>query len=140
MTAGTHAMPPGGMAREDVEALWDMEERFWTGGADSARRMSARGAVFVFPYPAGILRGDAIWREKDVAQRWRSVEMSERYIACEGLIAVLAYRVSAERAGDPIREAVCSSTYLRDDGKWLRLTHQQTPSGQSGGPARRDSH
>ena len=128
MTPEIPAPPDGGSAPEESATLWDLEERFWTGGADSARRMTARGAVFVFPYPAGILQGDAIWREKDVAQRWRSVEMSERYLAREGEIAVLAYRVSAERAGEPIREVVCTSTYLMDDGKWLRLTHQQTPA------------
>ena len=128
MTPEIPAPPDGGSAPEESATLWDLEERFWTGGADSARRMTARGAVFVFPYPAGILQGDAIWREKDVAQRWRSVEMSERYLTREGEIAALAYRVSGERAGEPIHEAVCTSTYLRDDGKWLRLTHQQTPA------------
>jgi hypothetical protein len=132
MRPATPAQPREATAPGDVAILWDMEERFWTGGADSARRMTARGAVFVFPYPAGILQGDAIWREKDVAQRWRSVEMSERYVAREGQIAVLAYRVSAERAGEPVREALCTSTYLRDDGTWLRLTHQQTPVGHRG--------
>ena len=129
MRPATPTPPRAETAPEDVATLWDLEERFWTGGADSARRMTARGAVFVFPYPAGILQGDAICREKEVAQRWRSVEMSERYLAREGGVAVLAYHVSAERAGEPIREAVCTSTYLRDDGKWLRLTHQQTPAG-----------
>jgi hypothetical protein len=63
------------------DTLWDLEERFWTQGADSARHATAKGAVFVLPYPAGILQGDALWREKDVAQRWRSVEMSERYLS-----------------------------------------------------------
>lgn len=39
------------MPTEDT--LWAMEERFWTQGADSARTMTAKGAVFVFPYPGG---------------------------------------------------------------------------------------
>jgi hypothetical protein len=82
-----------------------------------------KGAVFVLPYPAGILQGDALWREKDVAQRWRSVEISERYLSRQNDIAVLAYRVSAERSDEPIYEALCTSTYLNDDGKWLRLAH-----------------
>ncbi|MFT7135501.1 MAG: hypothetical protein ACI80I_001498 [Akkermansiaceae bacterium] len=107
--------------------LWDMEERFWTEGADSARHMTAKDAVFVFPYPTGILRGDALWREADVAQRWRSVVMSERHVSVQGNIAVVAYRVSAERGDTPIYEALCTSTYVRDDDKWVRLTHQQTP-------------
>ena len=122
------ARKPGPLPAQDEAALWDMEERFWTGGADSAHRMTADGAVFVFPYPAGILQGDALWRERDVAQRWRSVVMTERYLAGTGDVAVLAYRASAERSGDPICEAHCTSTYLRDEANWLRLTHQQTPA------------
>lgn len=113
--------------------LWDLEERFWTQGADSARHMTARNAVFVFPYPAGILQGDALWREADVAQRWRSVVMSERFVSIRDDIAVLAYRVSAERDDRPIYEALCTSTYLNDDNTWLRLAHQQTPIGQPSG-------
>lgn len=109
------------------DALWDLEERFWTQGAESARTLSAKNAIFVFPYPAGILSGDAVWREADVAQRWRSVEMSSRQISRQDNIAVLAYRVCAERNDKPLYEALCTSTYLNDDGKWLRLAHQQTP-------------
>lgn len=111
----------------DQDELWEMEERFWTGGADSARKMTAKDAVFVFPYPAGILQGDALFREKDVAQRWRSVEMTERYVSRQGDIAVLAYCVTAERGDIPMYEALCSSTYLKDGDTWRRLAHQQTP-------------
>jgi hypothetical protein len=112
---------------DQENALWDLEARFWTDGAESARGMTAKNAVFVFPFPAGILRGDALWRERDVAQRWRSVVMNERFVSLKDDIAVLAYRVTAERGGDPIYEALCTSTYLRDDDTWLRLSHQQTP-------------
>ena len=119
--------PP--LSPDDDAILWDREERFWTEGADSARRMTSKDAVFVFPYPVGILQRDALWREKDVAQRWRSVVMSERYISIQGNIAVLAYHVSAERSGDPIYEALCTSSYVKDNDTWLRLAHQQTPTG-----------
>ena len=111
------------------DTLWELEERFWTQGADSARHAKAKSAVFVLPLPAGILQGNALWREKDVVQRWRSIVMSERYLSREKNIAVLAYRVSAERSDDPIYDALCTSTYLNDDGTWLRLAHQQTPVG-----------
>ncbi len=131
LTGSRHgASPRSKMQRspEDDATLWEMEERFWTGGADSARRMTSRDAVFIFPYPAGTLQGDALWREKQVAQRWRSIEMNERHISRQKNIAVLAYRVSAERSGVPIYEALCTSTYLKDDNEWLRLAHQQTPA------------
>lgn len=109
------------------DTLWEMEERFWTQGADAARHMATKDAVFVYPYPAGILRGDMLWREADVAQRWRSVVMSDRHLSRMGAIAVLTYGVSAERGDAPIYTALCTSTYVKDDNKWLRLTHQQTP-------------
>lgn len=109
------------------DTLWALEERFWTQGADSARHMTTRDAVFVFPYPSGILQGEALWRDAGVEQRWRSVVMQERHISRKQAIAVLAYRVSAERQGTPIYEALCTSTYLWDDDAWLRMTHQETP-------------
>lgn len=111
----------------DQDKLWALEERFWTEGSDSARKMTANDAVFVFPFPVGILQGDKVWSESSVAQRWRSVVMTERYLKQEKDVAVLAYRVSAERGDAPIYEAVCSSSYLQDDGEWLRMAHQQTP-------------
>ena len=107
--------------------LWALEERFWTGGADSARALTAKGAVVVVPYPAGILQGDALWSDKTAAQRWRSVVMSDRVLTRQNDIAVLAYRVSAEQEGAPIYDALCASTYLNDNGNWLRMSHQQTP-------------
>lgn len=110
------------------DELWVLEERFWTEGAESARHMTAKNAVFIFPYPVGILQGDKLWREKEVAQRWRSIVMSERVISRNDAIAVLAYHVSAERSGVPVYEALCTSTYLKDDNKWLRMAHQQTPT------------
>ena len=113
------------MANDDE--LWALEERFWTGGADSARALTAKGAVVVVPYPAGILQGDALWSDETAVQRWRSVEMSDRVLSRKDDIAVLAYRVSAEREGTPIYKALCASTYLNDNGSWLRMSHQQTP-------------
>jgi hypothetical protein len=115
--------------------LWDLEQRFWTEGADFARRASAKDAIFVFPYPAGILQGDTLFRESDVAQRWRTVKISQRSLTRHGAIAVLAYHASAERAGSPLYEALCVSTYLLDDDHWLRLSHQQTPAAPPSNPA-----
>jgi len=118
--------------RTDTDAdpaavVWGLEHRFWTEGADSARQMTARNAIYVFADPAGILQGGMMWREAEVAQRWRSVTMHDRHVTLARDIAILAYRVSAERGDDTTHEALCSSTYLREAGTWLRLSHQQTP-------------
>lgn len=120
--------PVADLPKADDDVLWEREERFWTGGAASGRSMTARDAVFVLPYPAGILQGDAVWREGQVAQRWRSIVLSDRCLSVRGAIAVLAYRISAERAGSPIYDALCTSSYMRDGEDWLRVAHQQTPT------------
>jgi hypothetical protein len=111
----------------DEATLWDLEERFWTGGLDSARATTAKDAVMIFPYRAGILQGDRIWDRLKQGTRWRSVGMTDRSLTQRGALVVLAYRVSAEQADAPIYEALCASTYLHDEDKWLRISHQQTP-------------
>lgn len=117
------------MTTEDT--LWHLEEAFWTGTPENARAMTASGAVMVFPYPAGIMQGDAIWEGMGGAPRWRTVEMTDRVFTREGDTAVLAYRASAEREGVSLYEALCASTYLRDEDDWLLISHQQMPAGAS---------
>lgn len=34
---------------QEEATLWDLEEHFWTGGLDSARATTAKGAVTIFP-------------------------------------------------------------------------------------------
>jgi hypothetical protein len=116
----------GTLSPSEREVLWDMEERFWTSGADNARATTATNAVMVFPYPPGILQGDQIWAHLRQTTGWRSVVMAERRVMRCHDIAILTYRVSAEKADVPIYQALCASTYLNDDGTWLRISHQQT--------------
>lgn len=109
------------------EDLWQLEEALWTSGRDSARATTAAGAVVIFPYPPGILQGDAIWAHPMADTGWRLIEMADRNVVHEGRVAVLAYRVRAQKNDSPIHEALCASTWLNDAGHWLRLSHQQTP-------------
>jgi hypothetical protein len=122
-----HAAHKGGILSPSEQAsLWDIEEHFWTSGAENARATTAANAVMIFPYPPGILQGDQICNHLRKRTGWRSVAMSERRTTCSGDIAILTYRVSAEKPGVPIYTALCASTYLHDDKRWLRLSHQQT--------------
>jgi len=116
----------GTLSPREQGVLWDMEEHFWTSGADTARATTATNAVMIFPYPPGILQGDRIWSHLGERTGWRSVAMSERRVMRCGEIAILTYRVSAEKPDVPIFKALCASTYLHDEDRWLRLSHQQT--------------
>lgn len=70
----------GTLSPQEQSILWDMEEHFWTSGADNARATTATNAVMVFPYPPGILQGDQIWPHLRQTTGWRSVVMSERRV------------------------------------------------------------
>lgn len=125
-TPAHEAHTSGTLSPQDKGILWDMEESFWTSGADNARATTATNAVMVFPYPPGILQGDQIWTHLRQRTGWRSVIMAERRVTRSRDIAILTYRVSAEKPDVPIYKALCASTYLDDDGKWMRISHQQT--------------
>lgn len=116
----------GTLSPREQGALWNIEENFWTSGAESARATTATNAVMVFPYPPGILQGDQIWDHLRQRISWRSVLLAERRVTRCGDIAILTYRVSAEKADVPIYKALYSSTYINDDHTWLRISHQQT--------------
>jgi len=116
----------GRLSPREQDVLWDMEEHFWTSGADNARATTANNAIMIFPYPPGILQGDQIWTHLKQSTVWRSVVMAERRVMRCHDIAILTYRVSAEKADVSIYKALCASTYLNDDDTWLRISHQQT--------------
>ncbi len=115
------------MSPREQAILWDMEERFWTSGMDNARATTSENAVMIFPYPPGILQGHQIWNHLSRKTGWRSVAMAERRVSRCGDIAILSYRAAAEKPDRPIHEALSASTYLHDDGSWIRISHQQTP-------------
>ena len=123
---GHEAHKAGTLSPREQGAIWEIEEDFWTSGADAARTTTAANAVMIFPYPPGILQGDQIWSYLRERTGWRSVAMAERRVTRCGDIAILTYRVSAEKPDVPIYKALCASTYLHDDDSWLRLSHQQT--------------
>lgn len=110
------------------EELWRLEEALWTSGRDNARSTGAAGAIYILPYPDGILQGQAAWASPRINTGWTLIEMTERSVIREGNVAVLAYRVRAEKPGLPVHEALCASTWLRDSKQWRRLSHQQTPA------------
>lgn len=70
-----------GARLSDDATLWDLEEQFWTQGADKADKITPTTAASIGPNPAGILQGDAIFLQANVALRWRSVVMSDRFIS-----------------------------------------------------------
>ncbi len=111
----------------DFAPLWEMEESFWLDGPDFYERSMAPDPRMVFPAPAGILAGEEILEGLRQAPRWKSVGFQDRTETIFGDTVVIAYRATGERDGEAPYIALCSTTYVRDDGKWALLAHQQTP-------------
>ena len=57
----------------------------------------------------------------------KSVDIGEKLQAQLGQTIVLAYKATGRREDAKSYSALCSSTYVRDDGRWKLLSNQQTP-------------
>ncbi|WP_088624608.1 nuclear transport factor 2 family protein [Oceanicola sp. 22II-s10i] len=106
--------------------IWQIEELLWTGGTDAFRRRMADGCLMAFP-GIGTLQGEQILESLKEAPRWQSVEMEGRHVSETDGLTVLSYRARAVREGDPVCEALCTSTWIWRDGGWLLVQHQQSP-------------
>lgn len=105
--------------------LWNLEESFWTKGLKNARAKTAANAIMIVPYPPGILQGDLIGDYLGRSTGWRSVSMAARMTLRYGDIVILTYQVTAEKPDIPIFTALCASTDLHDEDRWLRISYQQ---------------
>jgi hypothetical protein len=111
----------------DFETLWEMENSFWLDGPDFYESSMASDARMVFPSPVGILAGKEIVEGLKQGPRWQSVDFEEKTETCRGDTSVLAYKAIGRRDGEDPYIALCASTYVKSDGKWVLLAHQQTP-------------
>lgn len=109
--------------------IWQREESFWLDGVAFYRDNMAAEAQMVFADPVGILKGDEILDGLKAAPRWAAVEFADQTEQTLGDTRVLAYRATGSRDGAEPYSALCSTTYVRREGKWILLSHQQTPVG-----------
>jgi len=115
-----------------MDRLVDLERGFWTGDGDFYRGNLTDDAVMVFPDPVGVLDRRSIVESISAASRWNNVEIGAP--ACVRVAdgaALLTYRATAGREGQPPYEALASSLYVERGGAWRLAFHQQTPSDKS---------
>ena len=108
--------------------FWEVERSLWLGGGEAFRTWVSADCVMVFPEPAGILTGPAVFDGLAAAPRWERLEITTPLVRrCGSEAAVLAYRAEARRAGGAPHRALCSSSYVQQAGEWWLMQHQQTP-------------
>jgi len=87
----------------------------------------AKDCTMVFG-PMGIMKRTEIIESLREAPRWSHVIMSAKTGNLhDEAIAVLAYHARAEQKAGAHYEAFCTSTYVRENGHWRLVQHQQTP-------------
>ena len=85
--------------------------------------------LMVLPSAPFIVAGRQATEAVSRTPQWRRVTLTERRVSRpqEGLI-VIAYRAEAERPGEQMYEAHCTTVYRRlAQDRWQVVQHQQTP-------------
>lgn len=112
---------------DELEAL---ERRGWevlsgTNGAAFYEQIMADDGLMVFP---GVVMDKPA--ALDVIRKvspWSSFELSDVRVTAANDVGLVTYKAVGQRGQGPPYEAVMSSVYVRRDGEWRLLLHQQSP-------------
>ncbi len=79
-------------------------------------------------FPGIVLSKDRVLAEMAAAPPWAEFGIEEpRVVRLTEQSAVLTYRATARREGEPEYHALMSSVYVENSGSWRMAFHQQTP-------------
>ena len=116
--------------------LLALEEEGWRAlsgnrGADYFRDALTPHSIMVFP--GVVLPKDRALEEIAEAPAWAEFRIEEpRVVRLTEYSAVLTYRATARREGEPEYHALMSSMYVENGGTWKVAFHQQTPLARAG--------
>lgn len=111
-----------------LDELIELERGFWeaTGNPDYYRQHMADEGLAVFSM--GVMRKDAAIATTSAREMnsWTDIEISEaQTVQLTPDSVALVYTGSAMRDGEPYK-AHSSSVYVRKDGSWKMMLHQQS--------------
>ena len=110
------------------ENLYEVEKNFWTGDAQYYRQNLAEKCMVVFADMAGLKTREEVASMITEPQRWQNLKLDDRNTVDLADDAVLlSYRASDRRANGEPYEALVSSVYVMENGRWRMAFHQQTP-------------
>ena len=112
------------------QELLELEQGFWNAAGDRGfyEEHFADNGVAVFPFKGGILDAGKVRDSVESGVTWKNVEfLNVHVIELAPQCAALIYEAVGSRDGQPDYHALLSSVYVRDDGAWQMVVHQQTP-------------
>jgi hypothetical protein len=121
------------MAMDLMDTLLVLETRGWEAlshagrGAPFYDEVLSDDALMVFPF--GVMnRADSVAAIRS-STPWARYRIEEpRVIELSEDCAMLLYKVTARRTGQPTFVAMINSTYVKRDGAWKLRLHQQSPN------------
>jgi hypothetical protein len=115
---------------DSKQSLLELERQLWNADKEFYRETLSEDATMVFPEPTGILERSDILDSLGSGGRWQNIEFGDVHLVeSKDDIAQLVYRAVAERTEDGSEySALVTTTYVRENGTWNLLSHQQTPA------------
>jgi hypothetical protein len=108
--------------------LLSIEHELWTGDAEAYRQNLDRDCLIAFTEMAGVSKRDEVAGTVEGTPRWRDIDIEvEGVLQPTDDVALLTYRARAVRGENERYGALISSGYVRRDGAWKMMFHQQTP-------------
>jgi hypothetical protein len=108
--------------------LLGLDRKLWSGGPDDYRELLDDECLVAFGKMAGVSDREAVAGTVSDSPRWRNVKLHvEGLLQPTEAVAILTYRASATSPKDEPYRALVSSGYIKRDGDWKLMFHQQTP-------------
>lgn len=108
--------------------LLELDRKLWSGGADVYREILDDDCLVAFTKMAGVSDRESVAGTVESSGRWRNLALDvEGMLRPTDDVAILTYRAAATRGNHEHYRALVSSGYVRRNGEWKLMFHQQTP-------------
>jgi hypothetical protein len=112
-------------SRED---LYGIEKNSWTGDAQFYRENLAEKCMVVFTEMSGLKTREEVAAMITEPRRWQDLNLEDKKaVDLSDSAVLLSYKARARRSNGERYEALVSSAYVKENGRWRMAFHQQTP-------------
>jgi hypothetical protein len=108
--------------------LLAIDEQLWSGDTDTYRANLDDECLVAFTQMAGVSSREDVAGTVGNGPRWRNLDIEfEGVLQPTPDVAILTYRADAVRPEGERYRALVSSGYVKRNGSWKMMFHQQTP-------------
>ena len=110
-----------------IKTVWALERRCWLEGRSYYKEILADDALYAFPPPMGLFRGNQFVDQMGEDGPCVSVEMTMKHDQLRDGVAVLAYHGAGTGPDGGLRMSHCTSVWREAADGWKLACHHQTP-------------